>query len=57
MSLHVDDHGGRDSDHPLLGVIAIAVVLILTCAAILYMGNTYRVAPTYITRQPLSTPL
>ncbi|HEY0218844.1 MAG TPA: hypothetical protein VGC26_03610 [Afipia sp.] len=57
MSLHVDDHDGSDNDHPLMGVIAIAVVLILTCAAILYMGNTFRVAPSYIARQPLGTPL
>ena len=56
MSLHVDHHGGKDNDHPLMGIIAIAIVLMLTGAAILYMGNVYRVTPTNITRQPLGTP-
>ncbi len=56
MSLHVDNHGGGRNDHPLMAVIAVAVVLFLTCAAIFYLGSVYRVAPTYITRQPLNTP-
>ncbi|HEY0235146.1 MAG TPA: hypothetical protein VGC86_08855 [Afipia sp.] len=56
MSLHVDDHHGNGNDHPLVAMIAVAIVLLFTCAAIFYMGNAYRVAPTYIVRQPLATP-
>ncbi|MBX9711874.1 MAG: hypothetical protein K2X60_12640 [Xanthobacteraceae bacterium] len=58
MSLHVDDHhhdGG--GDHPRMAMIAVAIILIFTCAAIFYMGNAYRVAPTHIIRQPLTNPL
>ncbi len=57
MSLHVDDHHGNRSDHPLVAMIAVAVVLLFTCAAIFFMGNVYRVAPTHIVRQPLASPL
>ncbi len=58
MSLHVDDHQHGDSnDHPRMAVIAVAIVLFFTCAAIFYMGNAYRVAPTHIVRQPLANPL
>lgn len=58
MSLHVDDHHhGDGDDHPRMAVIAVVIVLISTCAAIFYMGNTYRVTPTHITRQPLANPL
>jgi hypothetical protein len=58
MSLHVDDHHhGDDGDHPQMAVIAVAIVLFCTCAAIFYMGNAYRVAPTHVIRQPLASPL
>lgn len=57
MSLHADGHRRRNNDHPLMCFVAVAALLLLTCAAIFYMGNTFRVAPTHITRQPLSTPL
>ncbi len=57
MSLHVDGHHGDDKDHPRMAVIAVAIVLLFTCAAIFYMGNTYRVAPTHLVRQPLANPL
>ncbi len=57
MSLHVDGHDRRNGgDHPLMAMVAIAIVLLFTCAAIFYMGNVYRVAPTHIIRQPLGTP-
>ncbi len=58
MSLHVDNESNSDgNDHPKMAVIAVAIVLFFTCVAIFYMGNTYRVAPTHIVRQPLANPL
>ncbi len=58
MSLHVDNHRhGHGGDHPRMAVIAVAIVLLFTCAAIFYMGNNYRVAPTHLVRQPLANPL
>lgn len=56
MSLHVDDHRGNGNDHPLAAMIAVAAVLLFTCVAIYYMGNAYRVTPTYLVRQQLATP-
>lgn len=61
MSLHVDNHhgsphDGSPGDRPVIAIVAVAIVLVATCAAIFYMGNTYRVKPTYLIRQPLSTP-
>ena len=58
MSLHVDNHHqGDGDDHPKIALIAVAAVLLFTCAALFYMGSTYRVAPTHIVRQPLASPL
>lgn len=56
MRLHLNGFDDDDSDR-LLCLPAVAAVLVLTAAAVIYMGLVYQTPATTMVRMLLSSPL